>query len=75
MEPTPSAVTAASWVVMRGWIGCAMVLALAGTAYADVVELDTDERVTGDLKEAIRSSSRSRAVWFRTIELACEPSF
>jgi len=29
-----------------------MVLALAGTAYADVVELDTGERVTGDLKEA-----------------------
>jgi hypothetical protein len=36
---------------MRRWIGYAMLLALASTAYADVVELDTGERVTGDLKE------------------------
>lgn len=52
MEPTPRAVTAAVVRFMRRWIGCAMVLTLAGTAYADVVELDTGERVTGDLKEA-----------------------
>src|SRR5262245_28470753 len=51
MEPTPSAVTAVVGRFMRRWIGSAMVLALASTAYADVVELDTGERVTGDVRE------------------------
>lgn len=34
------------------WVGGALVLAFASVAHADVVELDTGERVTGDLKEA-----------------------
>ena len=33
------------------WLGCALVLALTGGAYADVLELDNGQRVTGDLKE------------------------
>jgi hypothetical protein len=35
----------------RRCLGCAVVFALAGAAHADVVELDTGERVTGELKE------------------------
>ena len=33
------------------WLGCALVLALVGSAHADVLELDNGQRVTGDLKE------------------------
>ena len=35
----------------RRWLGGALVLALAGVAHADVLELDTGERVTGELRE------------------------
>ncbi len=51
MEPAAAAVMAGLPRSMWRWLGCALVLSLAATAYADELELDTGERVTGELKE------------------------
>jgi hypothetical protein len=52
MEPAAVAVIRALRRSAWRWLGGAMVVALAGTAHADVLELDTGERVTGELREA-----------------------
>ena len=51
MEPATVAVIGVFTRSVWRWLGCAIVLALVGTANADVLELDTGERVTGELKE------------------------
>jgi hypothetical protein len=51
MEPAASAVMAACPRFVWYGLGCALLLALASAAHADVLELDNGQRVTGDLKE------------------------
>lgn len=51
VEPTVTAVIES--ISRSRWrrLGCAIVLALSSAAHADVVELNTGERITGELKE------------------------